>query len=889
MSNATPSNTATLLMRFNTGSINEKDDELGLAHFLEHMAFNGSENIPGATEMIKRLEKFGLQFGPDTNAYTSFDETSYQLELPEVNDEIVDETLMIMRETASRLLLEPEEIDKERGVILAEKRARSSPAYKASIASLGYYLDGSLYPDRLPIGEIETIESVTAEQFRDFYEGFYRPENTFITFVGDFETSYAAGKIAEHFSDWENDENVKIRARPDIETLSHTGRDAEYYVDPEITTSVTFNVMGEPDLRDDNKANRKDFFIESLGNRILSRRLARLAQTTDAPFITAFARTSNIYDIRSISSVSLTSQPEKWSDALAAGEQEIRKAYHFGFTQAELNEQLANTRTSLETSVQTASTRRTPGLARRIQGSFHGDNVMTAPTFDLEFFESYAGEITPEKVHEAFKAQWDGFEDPQIYLSTSEMIENPEATILAALDASQNVDVQADIAKDLGEFSYTDFGTPGKIAERKTIEDIDFETIRFDNNVQLNIKKTPYEDDIIHIRLAYGTGQMSIPNDKLGLSWLASNVLSLGGLEAHSADDIRTLMAGKNVGASFDLGNKRTFMRGSTTPGDLPEQLNLMAAYATAPGYRPESQARYAKYIENFYPTLDSTPGGVASRDIDRLIRSDDPRFGIPSEQELLGATLSDMQGWFDPLTKDSAIEIGIVGDVDIEATIKEVARTLGALPKRKADVPDLDPTVTKLTFPAGSKRPTKLSHSGDAETALLRVYWPAPDGRDVKTAREIDMLTAMMRLRMTEVLREEEGATYSPSIFSFKPRSFPDYGYIGMSLEVSPDEINQVGAKLAPIAAEFKAGNFDEELLTRARQPILEKIETSLENNGYWLSLIDEAQSDPVPLERHRTRQDMYEAMTLDDIKTRAATLFDPDTSVTFHILPEG
>ena len=273
--------------------------------------------------------------------------------------------------------------------------------------------------------------------------------------------------------------------------------------------------------------------------------------------------------------MSLTSQPEKWSDALAAGEQEIRKAYHFGFTQAELNEQLANTRTSLETSVQTASTRRTPGLARRIQGSFHGDNVMTAPTFDLEFFESYAGEITPEKVHEAFKAQWDGFEDPQIYLSTSEMIENPEATILAALDASQNVDVQADIAKDLGEFSYTDFGTPGKIAERKTIEDIDFETIRFDNNVQLNIKKTPYEDDIIHIRLAYGTGQMSIPNDKLGLSWLASNVLSLGGLEAHSADDIRTLMAGKNVGASFDLGNKRTFMRGSTTPGDLPEQLNF--------------------------------------------------------------------------------------------------------------------------------------------------------------------------------------------------------------------------------------------------------------------------------------------------------------------------
>jgi len=261
MANETPSNTASLLMRFDTGSINEADDELGIAHFLEHMAFNGSKNIP-EDEMVKRLERFGLAFGADTNASTSFEETIYQLELPEVNDEIIDETLMIMRETASNLTLDPDAIERERGVILAEKRARISPAYKASINSLKFFLDGSLFPDRLPIGTDDTIKSVTPEQFRAFYNGYYRPEDTFIVLVGDFETDYAAGKIEEFFADWTMEGEGKVKRN----IVGLGGRDisAAYYVDPEIETSVSVSVMGEPIIRDDNAQNREKGFIEGL-------------------------------------------------------------------------------------------------------------------------------------------------------------------------------------------------------------------------------------------------------------------------------------------------------------------------------------------------------------------------------------------------------------------------------------------------------------------------------------------------------------------------------------------------------------------------------------------------------------------------------------------------
>ena len=885
MANETPSNTATLLMRFDTGSINEMDGQEGLAHFLEHMAFNGSKNIPEG-EMIKRLEKFGLAFGADTNASTNFDETIYQLELPEVNDDILDETLMIMRETASNLLLNSDAIERERGVILAEKRARISPAYNASIASLKFYLDGSVFPNRIPIGTDASIASVTPENFREFYQGYYRPEETFLVLVGDFETDYAAEKIEGFFGDWVAVGEAKKDT--EISPLGPRGIEAEYYVDPEIQTSISLTVMDKPDLRKDTSENRRAAFIESLGNRILSRRLAKIARSGDAAFISASASSSSIYDVRGLSTLSMSAQPEDWAAALAQGEQALRQAYDFGFTQDELDEQIANTRKGLQVAVQTSPTRRTSSLARQIMGSFSADQVMTDPSANLERFEAYADNISSEQVHEAFKAKWANLATPQLYLSTNKIIENAEEVMLQALTDSRAVDVQPLPSQVKADFAYTDFGTPGKIVSRTTIEDIDFEQIVFENNVRLNIKKTPYQKDVISIDVALGKGDLFFPSDLPGFKWFAPNMLSLAGLEAHSADDIQSIMAGKTVGTSINFGPRRMYISGATVPNNLGDQLNLMAAYATSPGYRSEAKTRYDKYIQSFYPTLDSTPSGVAGRDVERLIRSGDTRFGIPAEDDLINIEMSSLQTWLEPNLADGAIEIGVVGDVDIEGIIKEVARTFGALPKVNAMVPAVDDKDVALKFPQGSQRPVKLSHAGEAGTALLRTYWPAPDGRDVTLSRHVSMLTELFKLRLTEVMREEEGASYSPSAFSYTPRIYPNYGYIGASLELDPKDIDRISGKVDEIAAEFRAGEFDADLFERAIKPARERIETSLESNGYWMNIISEAQTDPERLDRHRSRSEAYQNMTVGELKSLAKTLFDPKDAYRVQVLPE-
>jgi zinc protease len=204
-------------------------------------------------------------------------------------------------------------------------------------------------------------------------------------------------------------------------------------------------------------------------------------------------------------------------------------------------------------------------------------------------------------------------------------------------------------------------------------------------------------------------------------------------------------------------------------------------------------------------------------------------------------------------------------------------------------DIPSIEDKDVMLEFPQGSERPVKLSHAGEAGTALLRVYWPAPDGRDIDVLRKVSMLSQLFKLRLTEVMREEEGASYSPSAFSFSPRIYPNYGYIGVSLELDPKDIDRISAKVDEIAAEFREGQFDEALFERAIKPARERIETSLENNGYWMNVIAEAQSDPEGLDRHRSRHDAYQNMTVQDLQVLGKTLFDPDDAYRVQILPEG
>jgi len=813
-SNSTPTKTATLLMRIETGSLNESDETRGLAHFLEHMAFNGSENVPEG-EMTKRLERFGLAFGADTNASTSFDETIYQLELPDVSEEMLDETLGLMRETAERLTLAPDAIERERGVIQAERRARSNPGFRAFLDQLDFLAGHTILPDRLPIGTEETINTITPEQFRAFYSAWYRPEHTFVTLVGDFSPDYAAQKIDEYFGDWQAPEGVAAGETTLIGSAAISEPNSRVYSDPEIQTSVSVNLIKVYEAERDLLETRKNGLIESLGNSIVNRRLGKLARTEDAAFISAGVGRSNFFDAAEISSLSVSTEAGNWAAGLAQAEQALRQSLEYGFTQAELDEQLANIENSLKVAVQTSPTRRTPRLARGIMSSFSSDSVVTTPESNLERFLGYKSEITLEAIEATFREAWEGLEEsPQLYLQTSEVIEDGEAKLEAAYAASRAVDVSPRAEEAKLEFAYTDFGTAGKVVKRERLEDLDATLITFDNNVRLNFKKTPYEDNVIRLSARVGAGMLSAPTAEApGFEVYTQNMISLSGLSKHKIDDISTLMAGRTVGVRRGFSDMTMSLSGSTTPDDLELQLQLMTAYATDPGYRSEAQAQYDKYIRSWYPTLDSTPAGVASRDLGRILRSGDTRWGIPAEADLLDVNMELIREWMEAHVINGSVEITAVGDLEEDALIDAVAKTFGALEKRPAQVFEPDPKLTKVAFPAGSRRPIVLSHAGDADTARLYIYWPAPDASDVIRLRQTQLLSNLFELELTDVLREEEGATYSPGVSQSGSRLYKGFGYIGAQIEVSPDRLDLMAEKIREVAAQFQRGEMSEDL----------------------------------------------------------------------------
>ncbi|WP_229953944.1 M16 family metallopeptidase [Parasphingorhabdus litoris] len=890
MKNSTPSGVAALRMRIATGSLNETEEQRGIAHFLEHMAFNGSKNVPEG-EMVKRLERYGLAFGADTNASTGFSQTTYKLNLPTVGEEILNEAFFLMRETAENLTLDKDAIERERGVIASEKRSRDSVNFRALVANMGFLTQGSGLVDRLPIGIDETIATMPRSEFVKYYRGYYRPENTFIAFIGDVDTAEAIKKIEAYFSDW----------KPSMPALAHAKTPSAeivpgkigYHQNDEILTFVSLGALSPYERRDDTIAERKNTFSRILGMRMLNRRLWRKTETGDADFLDATVSRYTAEQTVDGMIVRLRSRPENWQKALAAGDQEIRSILTYGFSQAELDEQMVRARKSFETAVDRKSTRKTYSraeynYANELVNSFAQERVFTSPEDNLAIFEKFAANISLAEIERVFRERWASFDEPVIYLATSAKLENPEEEIRSAFSTSRQIALSAPEKKEAQEFGYTQFGTAGSVSSESYLPDADAYRITFTNNVRLNFKQTDFDTDTIGIRVRVGSGFLSMPRKSEELRRLAENLIGDSGVVGHRADDLATLFAGKRVAARVRLrpDNDALEVIGRTGREDLADQLNLMTAHVVAPAYRHEIAKRYWEKMKAWYPTHDATPMTVAEKVLPRMIRSGDPRYGYTDLEAFLSPQIQEVRDWISPQLENGLIEITIVGDIDRETAIAEAARTFGALPKR-ANSKNAYPEMQMLDFPEAPAEPFVYYHQGNPDQAVVRVYWPAPDASDPSNIFKMQVLRSIFRNRLTSVLREEMGATYSPGAGIFANDLFEGYGYIFASVTAAPEKAEDIRQAVLAVGKDLATGTIDQDIFGRAVKPIIDDIDSTLENNSYWLSVLGDAQTEGHGIARHRVRKMVLETMTVEDIKALASQVFTSEDAVAAYILP--
>ena len=864
--NDTPKDTVVVRMNVDRGSLSEAEDERGLSHFLEHMAFNGSTNVPEG-EMVKLLEREGLAFGADTNAATGFDGITYKLDLPRNSAAMLGTGLMLMREVAGNLTLAPDAIDRERGVIDSERRARDGFQLRNVLDSLAFAAPDTTLAQRLPIGTPEVIATAPAARFRALYQGVYRPETTTLVVVGDVDPELVEREIRRRFSDWTVPGVGRPKAGIGRIDLARP-RAVDDWVHPDVpeTASITWYTPYAPTPETEDETRRATLRGLALG--ALNRRLATATTAPDSPLVGAFVGRSDVFKLAEAISATAQVKEGAWAPAIGILENTVRSAARFGLTQAELDEQLAGLRTARENAAKSADTRRSAGIADSILASADGDgeSVPTAPAYDLALFNRFAPTLTLDAVNEELRRILADRSQPLIRVTGKTPVAGGEAAIAAAYDQAARVALSAPAATTTAAFAYTDWGTPGAVVSDSTVEDLGIRRVRFANGVMLNLKKTDFQADRVLVDVRVDGGQLlatrADPKPALGLG----QVMTLGGLEAHSADELRTILAGRDVSPAFAVDGEDFGGSASTSPRDLPLQLDLMAATIAHPGYRPEAVALLRRALPSAYDRMDATPEAVIGRDGNSVLSPHDPRYAVPPLATVMALDWPDFRRDADDSLSDGAIEIAIVGDVDEQAAIDAVAASFGALPARRAAfAPHAAGRERAFTEARGT---TVLLHEGEADQAALRMYWPTTDDADLKTDLALTLLSEVMKLRVLDELRERTGATYSPVGVSSTSSDQPGFGYLMAGANLKPGALETSRAAIAQVAAGLVATPVDADTLLRARAPLVERFTKARRENGFWLGYAGVAQSRPERLDRARQAIATLRSLTPADLQ---------------------
>ncbi len=602
--NGTPEGQGMVYLWINAGSLGEEPDQAGYAHFVEHMAFNGTTNVPEG-EMIPLLEREGLAFGPDTNASTTFDRTVYQLNLPRNDEALLDTALMLMRETASEMLIEPEAVAREIGVIHSELRVRDTYQQRALIDQLKFRYPGSSFAENWISGTEETIANATAQRLRDYYERWYRPDNAAIIVVGDFDGAVVEAKVREYFESWQA-APVEEPASAGPFDLDHAG-ETDIYIDPALSARIDITRHAAWIDRPDTVETRRERVLRQIGYAIINRRLQRLAREDNPPFRSAGVVTEEVFREARSSSIVINAAEGEWERGMAAAQEEYRLAMMYGFSEAEVAEQVANLRASIDSNAAGAATRNNSDFITGAMTLLEDGQVPTTPASAKERFEALAPTITPDAVPEALKADFVPLDNPLIRFAGRTAPEGGAEALRNAWNAGMELALQPREEVAATEFAYNDFGRPGIITSYLVEERLGIHQITFANGLKLNLKPTDLQEDRISVELNIDGGEM-LDTRSQPLATAMTSSLIVGGLGEHSLDELQSVLAGSQVGINIEADEETFRFRATTTPRDFDLQMRLFAAMIVDPGYRPQGEEQYRRNVENFFARLNATP-----------------------------------------------------------------------------------------------------------------------------------------------------------------------------------------------------------------------------------------------------------------------------------------
>ena len=867
------------------GSSVEKLGEEGIAHFIEHMAFNGTENFPKG-DMIEYFQRLGMAFGADTNAHTGFTETVYKIDMPSNDAKILKDGLTLLRDYAGGVLFPPEEIERERGVIIAEKKSRDTASYRATVNLIQTLFPESPFANRFPIGEESTILNAPRSTFVDFYKAHYRPENMALVIVGDIKPASVLGKAKKIFEKLGAD---KISA----ETLQTVKPYATVRNEP-VRTSLVQNV----DMRDSSAgiyiAAALDFEKDCIERRIRNFRFDAIAKiislrfdarksAADSKFSSAYADFGAFEKYADIFSIGARSTVGGSEGAL----EEVVKMYmgilSDGFGEWELEKAKNEIVNMLESEILGKSTRATPSLASGIAAVLSEDEIITSPETDLEIalaaFENFDAKIASEMFREFVgKAQ---------VFSQLRDIPNGKNPEYAKFVFENLVAGGGDVAfsKPLvgADLLFEEFSGAGAV-KSESVDDLEIHRIVFENNVRANLKKTDFAKDEILINIAFGGGKFDLPKETPALMMLVPGFI-LGGTAAQSFDEISVAKSDKSMDFNFKMDGDAFIFSAKTTPKYLADTLNLMATHMATAAFRQEAAQPLKKLIDARYRQLETNPD-MSIEKIGGWLTNGDFRLRIPEKAEVEKLGMDDLRKWFEPILANSYMEISIVGDISEVDAKALLLSTFASMPARAESRSDYS-EARKVEFTSERETEFTVKNVNDERSYAVKL-WPTCGRADIQKMRAANLLGAVVNDVVRKHVRENSGKVYSPAAFNNSNPAF-DFGMLLALSDVTP-EFNADVLKLLDEAVKSVSENITQDEFDRAKLPLLKQLEKTRRMNAYWAeSALPLIQADPQKYETARTLISGYEAITLDDVKAAADEFLKDKGGYTIRILPFG
>jgi zinc protease len=882
--NHEPKGRVYVTLRVHAGSLHERDDQLGYAHFVEHMLFNGTRRYPGAT-LIEELQREGLEFGADSSAFTTYDTTFYNLDLPQNSTERIARGLGVLREFADGALFDKAYIKTERGVIESERRTRETTSTPASEELDHFLFPDSLLARRRPIGTTVSVESATAPRLQEFYRTWYRPSRMTVIAVGDAPAAELERLVREAFASLQPATPAEP-PEPDAGPFAAAEGVRARFIGSPVEGGLTSMIYAVHARRPggDNVANRRLLAEEAAGFWILNERLQDCVRANPIEFGQAQASWTVFHRDAILSLVRVDSRANLWRRGLRTAEQELRRALDFGFTRTEINEQIERFRSFYLESIRTEPSTSSGTIANTIRNCLDGDEVCSAPQTNWDLVSDTISHLQPDSCGAQFRAAW-AAGNRRLALIGPKSARADEKGILTAYTESKASFLSARLETPPVPFDYMDFGPPGTVVSRSHDAAIDTEKIGFANRVRLNIKRTDYEAGRVYLRARFGRGLQGQPYRLPGLGLMAATFFTHGGLLRHDENELRRILAGTPVSIDFEVQEDACYLNGVANAASLETLLRLLAAYLTEPAYRFSAYQSTVGELQFFYTEMAHDPVSYLHAISPLFLADGNVRYGIPRIEDTLSRTPQQVALWLEPQLR-SEIEIGLIGDLDPEAATAAAARTVGALATR---VPA--PAVTEANpphFPGKLVRQTFRVETPESK-AVVQVSWPGTDNNDFHRDRRIAVLGAVIEDRLRVKLREELGMTYAPSGDSWGSTVWPGYGYLFVEAIVAPRQADRTADLVHRIAEDIRLHGITDDEFNRAREPRLATLDQDLRKNSYWLyHVLAELQARPEAAQLPLTRADDYRNMRREDIEQTARECLGAPGSCVLIVRPK-